>query len=123
MIDVAARVALGVVFAAAGATKVVDRTWPGTAARFGLARVPARLVPPVELVLGALLVAGIGGAAPTVAAIALLGGFTIGLLRVLRRGEHPPCACFGGWSRRPSSWRTVARNVGLGVLGVVALSG
>jgi len=76
-------------------------------------------VPIVELAVAALLVTapGWGG----VVAAALLTAFTAVLVRVLRRpdGLVPSCACFGGSSRSPISWRHLARN---GVLLALALA-
>jgi hypothetical protein len=58
-----------------------------------------------------------------VAAGATLVLFTALLVRLIARGEHPPCACFGGFSARPIGWGHVARNavfLGLAVIAVAA---
>lgn len=120
--ELVARIVLGGVFLVSGATKLVDRTWPDSAKAFGLPRVGARLLPPVELVLGALVVVDLGGSVPVVAAAALLVGFTVAIVVLLARdGEAPACACFGAWSRRPISVRTIGRNLGLLAVAVVVL--
>ena len=78
----------------------------------------AVVVPILELAVAALLVTapGWGG----VVAAALLTAFTAVLVRILRPpdGLVPSCACFGGSSRSPISWRHLARN---GVLLAAAL--
>jgi len=77
-------------------------------------------VPAVEFVVAILLVVtpGWGG----IVAAALLAAFTVVLGRTLRNpdGPAPTCACFGGSSRSPVSWRHVVRNGGLLVLALVA---
>lgn len=114
---------LGAVFLVSGAAKLADRQWPASARAFGVAEPIARAVPPVELVLGAALVAGLGGPWPALVGAGLLVVFTIAIVLVLRRdGDAPACACFGGWSRRPVSGRTVLRNVALLVVALVALA-
>lgn len=120
--SVAARIVLGLVFLVSGATKLADRTWPSSAAAFGVPGWAARLLPMVELVVGALLVPGLGGAGVVGVAAALLVAFTaVIVVRLLADGDRPVCACFGAWSARPISWRTVARNVGLLALALVAV--
>lgn len=110
-------------FLVSGVAKLSDRNWPASARAFGVPGPAARALPVVELVLGAVLVAGIGGPWPTLLGAVLLLAFTVAILVVLRReGDAPVCACFGGWSRRPVSGRTVARNVGLLVVAAFALA-
>ncbi|MEM9608280.1 MAG: MauE/DoxX family redox-associated membrane protein [Actinomycetota bacterium] len=117
-----ARIVLGGVFLLSGATKLVDRSWPESASAFGLPRLGALALPPVELVVGALIVVGIGGAGPVLVGAGLLVGFTAAILVLLARGgEAPACACFGAWSRRPISGRTVGRNVVLLAVAAVTL--
>jgi hypothetical protein len=48
--------------------------------------------------------------------------FTVQILRQLRRGRHPMCACFGAWSAKPLGATHVARNVALMALALVAIS-
>ena len=124
MIATVVAVALGVVFVVAGASKVVSRReWPAQAAQLGAPDVVAPLVPWWEIVVGALLVVGVASPWPAVAAAATLVVFTALLMRLIVRGEHPPCACFGGFSARPIGWGHVARNavfLGLAVIAVAA---
>jgi hypothetical protein len=67
--------------------------------------------------VGGLLVAQVGLPWTAYAAAALLGGFTAWL--VTHRGT--PCACFGGWSRRPAGWVDVTRNAVLLGLTVIVI--
>lgn len=80
------------------------------------------LVPWWELVVGASLLVGLAKPWPAVAATVTIAAFTALLLRVLRRGEHPPCACFGTWSAAPLGVRHVVRNVALLCLAVVSVT-
>lgn len=107
-----ARIAIGVVLLVAGAAKVADRSSP-------VPHVPP-VLPWVELLLGALLVAGVGGRVAAVPAAALFAVFTVVMWRRLRAGDPAPCGCFGELSRRPVSYGTVVRNV---VLFALALMG
>lgn len=119
-----ASVLLGAVFLVSGASKVArGQQWPAEAARLGVPHSLTRVVPVVpwwEIVLGAALVAGGFGPWVAVAAAVTLIAFTVLLVGVLRRGEHPPCSCFGAWSTAPVGWRHVARNGALLCLAVLA---
>ena len=79
-------------------------------------------VPVVELATAGLLVLvpSWGG----VVAAALLAAFTAVIVRVLREpdGLTPTCACFGGSTRSPLSWRHLARNGALLILALLAAS-
>lgn len=113
---------LAVVFAWAGAAKAVAPL--DTAASFAALGLPgprllARVVPGLELGLGAALVLGVG-AAPF-AAVALLAGFSAVLVRVLRSGLRVVCSCFGAARREPVSSVDIARNGLLAVLAVGAV--
>lgn len=113
---------LAVILAWAGAAKVVA---PGeTAASFAAlgiraARPLSRIVPVVELGLAGALVYGVPGAA--LAAVALLGAFTVVLARVLRSGLRVVCSCFGAARRDPVSSSDLARNALLGLLALGAV--
>jgi hypothetical protein len=113
---------LGAVFVVAGASKIVaGSTWIAQARQMGATQPIATVLPGVELVLGALLVVGIGGDLPVIAAIVLLVAFSVAIARQLVDGRHPPCACFGAWSQRPLSESHLWRNAGLILLGFIAL--
>ncbi len=116
----AARVAVGVVLLVAGAAKLGQATWSASAAAFGT---PARLVPAVpwlELALGAALMAGVAMPWPAWAALVLLGTFTVAVARHVRRGDRPPCGCFGEAVPTPVGPATLARNLVLCLLAVAA---
>jgi hypothetical protein len=117
-----AGVALGAVLLVAGIAKRIDRAWPVEASAFGVPRWAARLLPYVEVALGALLVAGVRQ--PFVAGVAaiLLIGFTVKLVMLLLHGRRPPCACFGARSARPIGWWSIVRNLLLLALAGAAMT-
>jgi uncharacterized membrane protein YphA (DoxX/SURF4 family) len=120
LIGLLARLALGAVFVLAAVTKLRDPVWPITASDFGL---PIGLAFPLayaELALGALLVAQVGVPQTAFAALALLAVFTGAAAAHVAQGHDVPCGCFGTASHKPTTWRTVARNVGLCVLALLA---
>lgn len=114
-------VVLGVILLWSGVAKLADRTWPGVAEAWGVGPLLARAVGPFELAIGGSLVTGVLSPWPAVIAAALLLLYTaLVAQKVAGRGDAPPCACFGGVSRRPVSWATVVRNVALLGLAVAA---
>ncbi len=121
--SVAARIAVGVVLLCAGATKLFQPAWPETAAAFGAPPGVVRALPLVELVVGALLVAGVGLPWTAVAALVLLVGFTATVAARLVRGQRVPCGCFGETSSAPVGRHTLVRNLVLCWLAAVALRG
>jgi uncharacterized membrane protein YphA (DoxX/SURF4 family) len=112
--------AVGVVLLASGALKLASPAWPEQARQLGAPRLAVPLVPVLEMLLGALLVVGWGVPAVPLAAVTLLGAFTVLLVVRLAQGRRPPCACFGRLATRPITWWSVARNVGLMGLLLVA---
>ena len=121
MIAAVARVVVGLVFLVSGALKVRNKEWPAAAAQFGTPRVLVPVLPWAEIVLGALLVAQLGGRWVALAALVLLLGFTAAVVAQLARGNAVPCACFGAASTRPVDRVTVARNLALCGLTLVAV--
>ena len=79
------------------------------------------MVPYIELVVGGLLIAGVQEMPVRIAAIVLLGSFTVLLIARLAAGERPPCACFSFRSTRPIGWSNVTRNAGLLALLVASI--
>ena len=121
MIGPAARLLLGAVFLVSAVAKLRDPVWPDTAKRFGLPRPLALPLAVSELLLGALLAAQVAPPWPAWAALVLLGLFTGGAAAHAARHDDVPCGCFGtGAGARPTTWRTVARNVALCALAVAA---
>jgi uncharacterized membrane protein YphA (DoxX/SURF4 family) len=117
-----ARIAVGVVLIAAGVLKLVEGPgWLKQAADMGVARPLALVVSYVELVIGALLVVGLFMPWTAVAALGLLAAFTYVIVKRLRDGSRPPCACFGSGSKRPLGAYHVARNLALVLVAVVAV--
>ena len=119
-VAVVARVVVGLVLVAAGALKLSSREWSSQAAGFGTPRWLVPVVPWVEIVLGALLVPGVGGRITAIAAAALLAAFTVVVAVRVAQRSTAPCACFGSLSARPVGPATLARNVVLLALAVVA---
>jgi uncharacterized membrane protein YphA (DoxX/SURF4 family) len=124
-VDTVARLAaivLGVVFVVAAVAKIAaGSTWVAQARELGAPTPVATALPGVELVLGALLIAGIGAPLVAVAAAALLVVFSVAIARQLVDGRHPPCACFGAWSQRPLGEGHLVRNAALIVVALVAI--
>lgn len=123
--DTVARIAalvLGAVFVVAAVSKMVAGTaWVSQARELGAPMAVATALPGVELVIGALLIVGIGGVLPALAAAAILVLFSVAIARQLIDGRHPPCACFGAWSQKPVGEGHLLRNAGLFALSLLAL--
>lgn len=118
-----AGVVVGATLLVSGVLKQSSRQWPAQAASLGVSRSLARVVPPIEIALGALLVAGVARAWTGWAAVVLLAAFTAFLVRRLRQGVRVPCACFGALSNRPVGPWSVVRNVVLIAAAVLASVG
>lgn len=103
---------VGAVLAYAGANKVTAyKQWLGDAKRQNVPVLIAQVLPLLELVLGAALVAL--KPQPTVLGLStlVLLVFTVYLSAQVMGKSQVPCACFGARVARPPSWRDVARNV------------
>lgn len=122
MIATVAAIVLGVAFVVAGGSKLAaGKAWPAQARGLGAPDWVVPFVPWVELGLGALLIVQVARRPAAIAAIVLLSVFTVLIAARLRRGEHPPCACFGAWSASPIGPGHLIRNAGLIACGVLAL--
>ena len=122
-IPVVAAVVVGVALVVAGGSKLAaGGAWPEQARGMGAPSWAVPIVPWIELVVGAALVTQLARRAAAVAAIVLLVAFSALIARLLRRGEHPPCACFGSWSLGPIGPRHLVRNAALLALAIVALA-
>ena len=119
----AARIAVGVVLLCAGAAKLFQPAWTATAAAFGAPPLVARALPAVEVLLGALLIAGIGLPWTSLAALVLLAGFTAAVAAQMVRGKAVPCGCFGETSSAPVGRDTLIRNLVLCWLAAMAVRG
>lgn len=120
----AAALVLAGVFAVAAVAKLRRlATTERAFAALGLAwpRALAMGVPSVELALAAGLV--MAPAEASIAALAVLAGFTTFLIRSIRRGDARGCGCFGTAQPAPVSTTEVARNTVLaGAAAVAALA-
>jgi hypothetical protein len=122
MIGTISSVIVGVVICVAGASKIAGgQRWSIDAVALGT---PAALVPVVpwfEIILGAILVAHIAPVITGIIAFVLLTVFTFLIVRQLRLGHRPVCACFGAWSSRPLGPEHVVRNVILMALALLTV--
>ncbi len=84
----------------------------------------AYLLPPVEALLGAALLLGLGSPWPEVAAASLLTLFAVAMGINIGRGRRRiDCGCFQSALKQSLSWKLVIRNGVLSLLlGVAALS-
>lgn len=120
-VSLVASIVLGAAFVVAGASKLAaGRSWPEQARELGAPAWSVGVVPWLEIVLGAALVAQLAPRPAAVVAFGLLAVFTVLIGVRLREGRRPPCACFGAWSAKPLGPGHVVRNVGLMALAVLA---
>ena len=119
-----ASLALGIAFLVAGAAKIAaGPLWAQQAQAIGAPQASVAVVPPLEIVIGALLCTRVAPVVFAVMALALLALFTALITVRFAQGKRPPCACFGSWSARPLGWRHLLRNGVLMALAVVVLIG
>ncbi|MEN9804685.1 MAG: hypothetical protein RIS41_1532 [Actinomycetota bacterium] len=119
-----ASIALGLVMCAAGASKIrMGRAWIEQGRNLGAPPAVLPVVPRVEIVVGALLIAQVATAAVSIVALIVLQIFTLLIVVNLGRGHRPVCACFGSWSAKPLGWGHVVRNVAFMALAVLAYVG
>jgi hypothetical protein len=122
VVSIVASVLLGIAFVVAGASKLAVRDeWPTQAVGLGTPFFLAPYVPWYELALGAALIVQIYKPIPQFLAIMTLLLFSALIAKRLSQGRHPACACFGAWSAKPIGPEHLLRNLGLLVLGVLAL--
>lgn len=112
---------MGTVLLLAGAFKLGQRAWPQAASDFGAPRWVVGGLPWVEMALGGLLMAQVGGRWTTAAACALLAVFTAAVGLRLVAAERVPCGCFGETSSQPVGADTLVRNVVLTAMAAVGL--
>jgi uncharacterized membrane protein YphA (DoxX/SURF4 family) len=124
------RVALGVLFFAAGLLKVTHpEVLAATIAAFRL--LPQPLVAPLaialpyfEMILGGYLIAGLFTRVAAFLAAAQLAAFAAAIASVVVRGISTSCGCFGPSDTAPASWVDVARDLALAAVALlVALRG
>jgi hypothetical protein len=122
VVGILAGVVVGLALIWAGGLKLVEGpAWLKQAADMDVARPVAQAVPYVEIVIGVPLLAQVLQPWPALAATALLGAYTVLIVRRIQDGSRPPCACFGSKSKRPLGTYHVVRNLVLIAGAVVAL--
>jgi uncharacterized membrane protein YphA (DoxX/SURF4 family) len=122
VVGIVAGLLLGLVFLAAGVLKLVEGPgWLKQAADMGVSRPLAVVVPYVEIVVGALLALQVLEPWPALVAVVTLVAFTVVIVRRIRDGSRPPCACFGSKSKRPLGAYHVVRNLLFLALALVVL--
>lgn len=123
-VSLVASIALGMTFVVAGAAKVASGPlWPQHVADLGAPKIAGPVLPWVELLIGAALVAQLFEPFAAWAAIALTVAFTALIARRLSQGRRPVCACFGAWSAKPLGAGHLVRNAAILVLGVLSVLG
>lgn len=113
------RLAVGAVFLVAGGAKAraTDDSFIASIVSFdllprGASVVVARMLPKVEVGLGVVLILGAATRLALVAALAMLGVFTLALAAALLRGLDAKCGCFGSRDQlRPVRFRLIVRNL------------
>jgi hypothetical protein len=121
--SIAGRVCVGLVFLLAAAQKASHwRILSGVIANYRLLPrmmvVPAAaLLPPLEMIVGMLLLSAIAMPLAALAAIALLAVFAVAMAANLRRGRSAiDCGCGQSFLAQTLSWTLVARNAVLAAL-------
>lgn len=122
----AARVLLAAIFITAAVGKLLDLkgsrdSLVGFGLPQGLANVLGTLLPFAELAVAIALLARPSATAGGLAALLLLLAFIAGISNALRKGEAPPCNCFGAIHSAPASKTTLARNVALAAVAVIVV--
>ena len=117
------RLALFVVFAVAGGTKLADREGSrhalmGFGVPEGLAAPFAWLLPIAEIIVAIALLPLSTAWFGSIGALVLLLAFLVGIGVNLARGNAPDCHCFGQLHSEPVSWKVFARNVVLAALAI-----
>jgi uncharacterized membrane protein YphA (DoxX/SURF4 family) len=120
------RVVLGGLFIYAGVVKVVDPLGFAQDIRNyrlvgqSLAFVAAVVLPWLEILAGAFLVAGVWKRGAALIITGLLVFFIVLTLITIARGLDVECGCFGSLSRR-SGWGVVLEDLGMLTLGLCLL--
>jgi peroxiredoxin/uncharacterized membrane protein YphA (DoxX/SURF4 family) len=122
----AARLVLCAVFVVAAVGKLIDlpasrRSLVG----FGVPERPAAILgtvlPFAELAVAIALLFAPTAQWGAIGALVLLLAFIAGISHALRAGEAPDCNCFGAIHSEPASTKTLARNIVLAAIALVAV--
>jgi hypothetical protein len=124
LIPLVLRAALAVTFAIAATNKALaPASTRESLPAFGVPRSTVRAValalPALEAIVAIALIAQPTAAGGAWVALALLLGFGVAIAAALRRGEAPPCSCFGAASTTPVGPATLARNAVLAAAAAV----
>jgi uncharacterized membrane protein YphA (DoxX/SURF4 family) len=118
---VVAAVVVAALLLVAGVAKLArPALWHSQSAGMGVPWPVARVVPYVEVGLGAALLVQLQRHVIAWGAVALFASFTALLVATLAQGRRPPCACFGSLTSKPIGAGHVARNVVFMAIAVVA---
>lgn len=123
------RIALAIIFIAAGTAKLFDlegsrRAVTGFGVPERFASPAALLLPITELAIGLGFILRSTAWWSSIAAIVLLLGFIAAISVNLAKGRTPDCHCFGQLHSAPVSWRTLARNAAMAIFaGFIAWQG
>jgi hypothetical protein len=121
-VSLVASIVLGFTFVVAGGAKIASGpAWPVHVRDLGAPAIVAPVLPWIELLVGAALIAQLFEPYAALAAIALTIAFTVLIALRLIQGRRPVCACFGAWSAKPIGPRHLVRNGAMLVLGVLSL--
>lgn len=123
-----ARLVLAAVFAVASVGKALDPEGSVKATRgFGVperfARPIGLALPAMEMLAAVLLLPVSTAFAGAILSLALLTAFLAGMLNSLRKGEAPDCHCFGQFHSEPVGTRSIVRNVVLGAVAILIMTG
>ncbi len=122
VVGILAGIVVGLALIWAGGLKLVEGpAWLKQAADMDVARPVAIVVPYVEIVIGVPLAAQLLKPWPAFVAVILLVAYTGLIIRRIRDGSRPPCACFGSKSKRPLGAYHVIRNLVLIIAAIVCI--
>ncbi len=79
----------------------------------------AQIYPAIELGLAGLFLSGVWVSFASWVTIIVLGITTLGVFKVIQKGEHVQCVCLGTWTALPLGWVTVLENavmIGMAIL-------
>lgn len=125
VVGLAIRLTAGAVWLVAGAAKIADleqfrvqveayRVVPG-----GLEAAFAYALPFLEVGIGLYLVVGLLVRGSAAFSCLLMALFVVAMVQARVRGLVLDCGCFGALARQPIGWWTIARDVALGLPGLI----
>jgi uncharacterized membrane protein YphA (DoxX/SURF4 family) len=126
-VGLAIRVTAGLVWLVAGAAKLADlehfRVQVGAydVLPNGLEAAFAYALPFLEVGIGLYLIVGLLVRGTAALSCVLMALFIVAMVQARLRGLVLDCGCFGVLARQPIGWWTIARDVALGVPGLVML--